>query len=88
VADRKSTVGECIICTDKDVAGEIRAGAIKTGSEKPVQSADLIFSAMEILPPESPSDRHYGEQHHHMSHQGTPIAPDDLLTASLPLWRF
>ena len=82
VADRIAATGEDTVCTSIIVAAELRYGAIKSGSEKLVQTVGLILSAMEILPLESPADRRYGELRHHLSRQGLPIGPDDLLIAA------
>ena len=82
VASRIATAGEDTVCTSIVVAAELRFGAIKTGSEKLEQTVDLILSAMEILPLEPLADRHYGELRHHLSHQGMPIEPNDLLIAA------
>ena len=82
VASRIATAGEDTVCTSIVVAAELRFGAIKSGSEKLEQTVDLILSAMEILPLEPPADRHYGELRHHLSHQGMPIGPNDLLIAA------
>lgn len=82
VANRIAAAGEDTVCTSIIVAAELRFGAIKSGSEKPVQTVDLILSALEILPLESPADRQYGELRNHLSRQGTPIGPNDLLIAA------
>jgi tRNA(fMet)-specific endonuclease VapC len=82
VASRIVTAGEDTVCTSIVVAAELRFGAIKSGSGKLAQMVDLILSAVEILTLETPADHHYGELRHHLSRQGTPIGPNDLLIAA------
>ena len=41
------------------IAAELRFGVIKSGSKILVQTIDLILSALDILPLETPADRHY-----------------------------
>lgn len=82
VADRIAAAGEDTVCTSIVVAAELRFGAIKSGSRKLKQTVNQILSAMEILPLESPADQHYGELRHHLSRQGIPIGPNDLLIAA------
>jgi tRNA(fMet)-specific endonuclease VapC len=82
VADRITTVGEATVCTSIIVAAELRFGANKSNSTKLAQTVDLILSAFEILPLEYPADWHYGELRDHLSRQGMPIGPNDLLIAA------
>jgi len=82
VADKIAAAGEDTVSTSIIVAAELRYGAIKSGSERLVQTVDLILSAMEILSLETPADLHYGELRHHLSRQGMPIGPNDLLIAA------
>ena len=82
VADRITTVGEDTVCTSIIVAAELRFGANKSNSTKLAQTVDLILSAVEILPLESPADWHYGELRDYLSRQGIPIGPNDLLIAA------
>ena len=37
---------------------------------------------MEVLPLEPPADRRYGELRNHLTRQGRPIGPNDLLVAT------
>jgi tRNA(fMet)-specific endonuclease VapC len=43
---------------------------------------DLILSALDVLPLEPPTDRHYGVIRQRLVTQGTPIGPNDLLIAA------
>jgi tRNA(fMet)-specific endonuclease VapC len=64
------------------VAAELRYGALKSASAKLSERIDLILSALEILPLEAPADREYAALRHHLTRQGTPIGPNDLLIAA------
>lgn len=82
VAERIAKVGEDAVCTSIVVAAELRYGAAKSGSEKLSDRVDLLLSALEILPMEVPADREYAKLREHLSRQGTPIGPNDLLIAA------
>jgi tRNA(fMet)-specific endonuclease VapC len=85
VANRITTVGEDAVCTGIVVAAELRFGAEKSGSPRLADRVDLILSALDILPLESPADRHYGEIRQQLTCQGIPIGPNDLLIAAQAL---
>ena len=82
VAKQISRVGEDSVCTSIIVAAELRYGALKATSAKLSERVELILSALEILPLEAPADREYAALRHHLSRQGTPIGPNDLLIAA------
>lgn len=82
VATQISRAGEDSVCTNIVVAAELRYGAIKSNSAKISERIDLILSALEILPLEIPADREYAALRHHLTRQGTPIGPNDLLIAA------
>lgn len=82
VAERIAKVGEDAVCTSIIVAAELRYGAAKSGSKKLSDRVDLLLSAMEILPLETPADRAYAALRDHLSRQGTPVGPNDLLIAA------
>ena len=82
VAERIAAVGEHTICTSIIVAAELRFGAEKSGSKKLTERVELILSAIEILPFESPADFHYAEIRQQLSSLGTLIGPNDLLIAA------
>jgi tRNA(fMet)-specific endonuclease VapC len=82
VATRISRAGENSVCTSIVVAAELRYGALKSTSKKLSERIDLILSAVEILPLETPADREYAALRHHLASQGTPIGPNDLLIAA------
>jgi tRNA(fMet)-specific endonuclease VapC len=66
--------GEDTVCTSIIVAAELRYGAIKSNSAKLSEHIDLILSALEILPLETPVDHQYVSLRHHLTRQGTPRA--------------
>jgi len=82
VAVRITKAGEDTVCTSIIVAAELRYGATKSNSAKLAERIDLILSALEILPLETPVDHQYAVLRHHLTHQGTPIGPNDLLIAA------
>ena len=82
VATRIAEVGENSICTSIVVAAELRYGGTKSGSKQLSDRVSLLLSAIEILPLEPPADQRYAEIRYHLSRQGTPIGPNDLLIAA------
>ncbi len=82
VANRIAEVGEDSVCTSVIVAAELRYGAEKSGSKQLSQRVDLLLSALEVLPLEPPTDHRYARLRHHLTRQGTPIGPNDLLIAA------
>lgn len=85
IARRIAKEGEETICTSIVVAAELRFGAEKSGSNKLADQVDLILSAIEILPLESPADREYGKLRHYLVRNGTLIGPNDMLIAAQAL---
>lgn len=82
VAANITRVGEETVCTSIIVAAELRYGAIKSNSTKLAERIAMILSALEILPLETPADHRYASLRHHLTAQGTPIGPNDLLIAA------
>jgi tRNA(fMet)-specific endonuclease VapC len=82
VAARITKAGEDTVCTSIIVAAELRYGATKSNSAKLAERIDLILSALEILPLETPADHQYASLRHHLTRHGTPIGPNDLLIAA------
>ncbi len=87
IARHIARVGEQQICTSIIVAAELRYGAARSSSGKLAERVHLVLSAMEILPLESPADHHYASLRQHLTEQGTPIGPNDLLIAAHALAR-
>jgi tRNA(fMet)-specific endonuclease VapC len=82
VATQINKAGEDAICTSVIVAAELRYGAIRSNSVTLAKRIDMILSALEILPLETPADHQYASIRHHLTRQGTPIGPNDLLIAA------
>lgn len=82
VADGIASAGEDTVCTSIIVAAELRFGAEKSESPTLADRVDLILSALDILALEPPADRHYGKIRQHLTRQGMPIGPNDLLIAA------
>ena len=82
VAKRIARAGENTVCTNVIVAAELRYGAIKSDSATLAERIGLILSALEILPLETPADYQYASLRHHLTRQGTPVGPNDLLIAA------
>jgi len=82
VAAQITKNGEDSVCTSIVVAAELRYGASKSNSAKLAERIDLLLSALEILPLETPADRQYAAIRHHLTRQGTPLEPNDLLIAA------
>lgn len=82
VASKIAAAGEQTVCTSIIVAAELRYGANKSGSRKLADRVDLILSALEILPLETPADRHYADIRHHLTREGNLIGPNDMLIAA------
>nr|MBS0021309.1 type II toxin-antitoxin system VapC family toxin [Gammaproteobacteria bacterium] len=82
IATQITKTGEDTVCTSIIVAAELRYGAIKSNSAKVAERVDLILSALEILPLEIPADHQYASLRHHLTRQGMPIGPNDLLIAA------
>lgn len=82
IAAKITKAGEDTVCTSIIVAAELRYGAIKSNSAKLMERVGLILSALEILPLETPADHQYASLQHHLTYQGAPIGPNDLLIAA------
>ena len=82
VAAQITKAGEDSVCTSIVVAAELRYGATKSNSAKLAERIDMILSALDILPLETPADHQYAAIRHHLARQGTPIGPNDLLIAA------
>ena len=82
VASKIAAAGEQTVCTSIIVAAELRYRANKSGSRKLADRIDLILSALEILPLETPADRHYADIRHHLTREGNLIGPNDMLIAA------
>lgn len=70
------------ICVSIVVACELRFGAAKSGSQRLAQRLEQVLGDLEILPLESPVEEHYADIRNVLERAGTPIGPNDLLTAA------
>ncbi len=82
VAQKIVSVGESAVCTSIIVAGELRFGARKLGSQRLSNQLNAILSAIEILPLEEPADHRYGELRADLEKRGVSIGPNDMLIAA------
>ena len=79
IASRIAREGESSVCTSIVVAGELRFGAYKRGSDRLTAQVEAILSAIEILPLEEPADQHYGKIRALLESRGGMIGPNDML---------
>ena len=82
VARRIAKEGEKNICTSVVVAGELRYGAVKRGSDRLTAQLETILSRLEILPLREPADQCYAELRAHLEKRGQLIGPNDMLIAA------
>jgi tRNA(fMet)-specific endonuclease VapC len=82
VAGQITRAGENSICTSVIVAAELRYGASTSNSAKLAERIDIILSALEILPLETPADHHYAALRHYLTREVALIGPNDLLIAA------
>jgi len=82
VAQKIAATGEKSICTSVVVAGELRFGASKLGSERLSNQLNSILSAIDVLPLEEPADQRYGELRADLDKRGKTIGPNDMLIAA------
>ena len=82
VALRIAEAGEETVCVNVVIAAELRFGARKKRSRKLTRQLNKILGALDILPLDSPVERHYAEIRDHLERKGTPIGPNDLFIAA------
>jgi len=82
VAGRIAEVGGEAVCTSLVVAGELRFGATKSGSDKLRTQVEAILSAVEVLPLDPPVDQEYADIRYALERGGQPIGPNDLWIAA------
>lgn len=64
------------------VAAELRYGAERRGSRRLSRQLEAVLAAIEVLPIETPVDRHYGAIRNELESAGNPISHNDLLIAA------
>ena len=82
VAAKIEKVGEGCICCSIIVAGELRYGAEKKGSEKLSRYIEAVLAAIPVLTLNTPVDKTYGTIRHTLTSAGTLIGPNDLWIAA------
>lgn len=82
VAARIAQVHEDNVCTSLIVASELRFGAAKRGSERLSRQLEVVLAVIDVLPLQTPSDRHYADLRLTLERAGTPIGPNDMLIAA------
>ena len=85
VAQKIRKVGERQVCTSIIVASELRYGAAKKQSPRLTAQLQAVFSALEVVPFESPADTAYGSLRARLEKAGRPIGGNDLLIAAQAL---
>lgn len=76
------TIGESLICTSIVVAGELRFGACKKGSERLRAQLETILGRMTVLPLDRPVDVHYAQIRTELEASGNIIGANDMLVAA------
>ena len=64
------------------VAAELQYGVQERGSKRLTDQLEAVLAAMNVLPLESPADRHYGAIRTELERMGQPIGQNDLLIAA------
>ena len=82
VAMRVASQDSSAISTSIVVAAELRYGAERRGSVRLSRQLEAVLSAIEVLPIETPADRHYGAIRNALESAGKPISHNDLLIAA------
>jgi tRNA(fMet)-specific endonuclease VapC len=82
VAAQITKAGEDTVYTSIIGAAGLRYAASKSHSARLAERIDLILSAPDILALETPDDSQYAALRYHLTRQGTPIGPNDLLIAA------
>jgi tRNA(fMet)-specific endonuclease VapC len=79
------TMANETLCTSIVVSSELRYGCEKKGSPKLLRQVESVLSALEILPLDVPTDRHYGVLRAKLDAAGEPIGYNDLFIAAQAL---
>lgn len=70
------------VCTSIVAACELRFGAQRKGSPALSLRVEQLLEAIEVLPLDLPSDRHYADIRATLERSGTPIGSHDLFIAA------
>jgi tRNA(fMet)-specific endonuclease VapC len=82
VADRIALLDVAHLATSIIVAGELRYGAEKRGSERLTNQLEGILQRLAILPLAEDADRHYAVLRADLERRGEPIGANDMLIAA------
>jgi tRNA(fMet)-specific endonuclease VapC len=82
VASKIAEVGEDVIATSIIVAGELRYGAQRRGSQRLTSKIELLLTLVPVLPLKDDADAHYGRLRAELERRGTPIGANDMLIAA------
>ena len=82
IAVRIAEVGEKSIATSIIVAGELRFGAARRGSERLTTQLELVLRLLPVLPLGDDADIHYGRLRANLEARGQPIGANDMLIAA------
>lgn len=82
VAAQIADVDESEVATSIVVAGELRYGAERRGSERLTAQLDAILELLPVLPLGDDADAHYGRLRADLERRGTPIGANDMLIAA------
>jgi tRNA(fMet)-specific endonuclease VapC len=82
VTKRIAEVGEGEVATSIIVAGELRYGAERKGSERLTIQMETVLRLLPILPLGQHADVHYGSLRARLERRGKPIGGNDMLIAA------
>jgi tRNA(fMet)-specific endonuclease VapC len=82
VARRIAAVGEERVATTPIVAGELRFGALRSGSEALVERVEGLLARLPVLPLDARVSAAYADIRRALERAGTPIGPNDLWIAA------
>jgi len=82
VTSKIEQVGEGSICCSIVVAGELRYGTEKKGSDKLTRHVESVLAVIPVLTLNAPVDKTYGTIRQHLAATGELIGPNDLWIAA------
>lgn len=82
VARRIEAVGEEAVATSVVVAGELRFGAVRSGSARLAARVETLLARLPVLPLDERVARAYADVRRALDVAGTPIGPNDLWIAA------
>lgn len=82
IAKRIAEIGEEQIATSIVVAGELRFGAERRGSERLTAQMESVLRLLQVLPLGDHADIHYGRLRADLERRGQPIGGNDMLIAA------